>query len=136
LTIPRSKSLLFRFLTTELKKLRHLTLIATGRRCLTEPAGPVSNHGFDNTDDNLIVHAGDVIIDPGGPPYSVTHLLGKGEFGQVFAVALLGTDAPAAVALKITNSSPSHRQQTAREIAIMERLRATGTRRSWRPFPR
>jgi dual specificity protein kinase YAK1 len=104
-----------------------LTSMAEACPCLTEPAEPASNNGFDNSEDNLIVRAGDVIIDPGGPRYRVTHLLGKGEFGQVFAVTLLGADAPATFALKITKSGPSHRQQTLHEIEIMERLKATGT---------
>jgi dual specificity protein kinase YAK1 len=117
-----------RFLTAIRKKFGiDLTSMAASRECLTEPAEPASNNGLDNIEDNLIVYTGDVIIDPGGPSYCVTHSLGKGEFGQVFAVTLLNAEVPSTFALKITKSGPSHRQQTMHEIAIMERLKATGT---------
>jgi len=57
-----------------------------GRKSLIIPDAPVKNDGFDNINEELIIHMNENIISPKGVIYCAKKRIGAGQFGQVYKV--------------------------------------------------
>jgi len=85
------------------------------RRCLTNPSVGVRNNGYDNANNDLIMHVGDRLGD-----YLLLDLMGTGTFGQVFSCRELG--ARRDVAVKIIKRHAAFKNQAWIEISILRIL--------------
>jgi serine/threonine protein kinase len=90
------------------------------RQCLTSPATPGANDGYDNASHDFLLYVNDVISSPQGVEYRILALLGKGTFGQVVRCETLGSGER--VALKVIKNKPEYTRQAHAEIDILSRL--------------
>eukprot|EP01065_Artemidia_motanka_P043968 TRINITY_DN6189_c0_g1_i1.p1 TRINITY_DN6189_c0_g1~~TRINITY_DN6189_c0_g1_i1.p1 ORF type:complete len:804 (+),score=220.54 TRINITY_DN6189_c0_g1_i1:228-2639(+) len=92
------------------------------RRVLTDPSEPAANGGLDNVEHDLIVHAGQHLVDKSsGQRYRVRGVLGKGTFAQVLSATEEETGAR--VALKVVKSVDAYRMEARKEVEVLRFLR-------------
>ena len=102
-------------------------------RCLTSPADPDSNDGYDNVEGNLIVYENDMIVVPRkgihslkakpsrrASEFRVQSMLGQGTFAQVFQCMLVTTGQ--IVAVKVVKNKPAYTRQATIEIDVFRAL--------------
>ncbi|GAB5365688.1 hypothetical protein AAMO2058_001079400 [Amorphochlora amoebiformis] len=92
------------------------------RRALSKPSKPVSNSGHDNSENNLIMFANDILHSETGPirSFRVEEMLGKGTFGQVVKAEDLASRKK--VAVKVIKNKPAYYNQAVIEIEILTKL--------------
>ncbi|KAA6401103.1 MAG: putative Serine/threonine-protein kinase ppk15 [Streblomastix strix] len=94
---------------------------------LTQPSEGVSNDGYDNINDDFILHVGDIIMPYPAPRnticigYQVETLLGQGSFGQV--VRCINLQTRMLVAVKVVKNQAAFTQQAQYESRILRILR-------------
>ena len=73
---------------------------------LIEPSTPAENSGLDNEEFELIVYENTQIVDPADHVYTITGLLGAGQFGHVYSVSTTTPDGEVLnLAMKISKST-------------------------------
>lgn len=90
--------------------------VAVPPRCLTKPATPAGNNGYDNAAADLILHVGDTL----GDRYSVLDMLGTGTFGQVVRCRIKDEDTH--VAVKVIKRHAAFKNQAWIEVSILRIL--------------
>ncbi len=90
--------------------------VAVPPRCLTKPATPAGNHGYDNAAADLILHVGDTL----GDRYAVLDMLGTGTFGQVVRCRVSDDDTH--VAVKVIKRHAAFKNQAWIEVSILRIL--------------
>jgi dual specificity protein kinase YAK1 len=90
------------------------------RRVLTKPSKASRNEGFDNEDNDYILHVNDVLGDDPDRQYLVIDVLGQGTFGQVVKCQNLFNGE--IVAVKVVKNKPAYFNQSLMEVNILELL--------------
>lgn len=90
------------------------------RRCLTKPGQAVHNGGFDNANNDLVIHVGDHFMSDRGAQYVVLDMLGTGTFGQV--VKCRDPLSSREVAVKVIKRHAAFKNQAWIEISILRIL--------------
>lgn len=88
-------------------------------RPLTSPSEGVANNGYDNAENDYIVHMNEIILSPEGRQFKVLDFLGKGTFGQVIKCRKSGEEVCAA---KIIKNKPAYFYQGLIEVKTLDKL--------------
>ncbi|ETV92618.1 CMGC/DYRK/YAK protein kinase [Aphanomyces invadans] len=96
----------------------------TARRILTKNSQVVSNNGWDNSDNNIVLRVRDLLEVQSNTgvtrTFVVLDLLGQGTFGQVFRCQDVATKA--VMAIKIIRNHPSYYKQALVEVQVSQLL--------------
>ena len=88
-------------------------------RPLVDPSDPSLNDGFDNSNNELIVHMNEHFEDEDGRIFLVKRKVGNGEFGHVYKVVLDATGNPS-FAMKVSRSDENSRTSLQYEANVLE----------------
>ncbi|KAF0682358.1 Aste57867_25496 [Aphanomyces stellatus] len=100
----------------------------TTRRILTKNSQVMSNNGWDNSDNNIVLRVRDLLgvqsNSGNSKTFVVLDLLGQGTFGQVFRCQDVETKE--LVAIKIIRNHPSYYKQALTEVQVSALLNSAG----------
>lgn len=87
-------------------------------RALITPSEPAGNDGYDNINNDLILHMNEQIPSPDDRIFIIKRKLGSGQFGHVYKIQQMGTDKM--FAMKISRSDINAQQNLKYEAEALE----------------